>query len=142
MSTAPGTENRPRILIIDDEPLNMKLFTLTLNRRGYRVLQASDGYQGFVLAHDSRPDLIVMDVQLPSLSGLDVTQALKDSIHTRDIPIVIMTAFLIDDEELRKSRCDGYMPKPFIIKDFVKLIETLIECSPHQGRNALTAAVA
>jgi CheY-like chemotaxis protein len=61
------------ILVVDDEPLNLKLFTLTLMRRGYRVLQATNGYHAFVLAHDERPDLIVMDVQLPEISGLEVS---------------------------------------------------------------------
>src|SRR5882762_11065759 len=118
------------ILIVDDEALNLKLFTLTLIRRGYRVLQASDGFQGFVLAHDGRPDLIVMDVQLPEISGLDVTRTLKDSIHTRNIPIVIATAFIIDEEKLRESGCDGYITKPYAMKDFIELIESLIERDP------------
>ena len=76
------------ILIVDDEPLNLKLFNLTLMKRGYRVLQATTGYHGFVLAHDGRPDLIIMDVQLPEISGLEVTRTLKDSTHTKKIPIV------------------------------------------------------
>ena len=142
MSTKQDSVSQPCILIVDDEPLNMKLFALTLNRRGYRVLQAGDGYQGFVLAHDSQPDLIVMDVQLPSLSGLEVARALKESPYTRNIPVVIMTAFLIDDEELRQSKCDGYMAKPFIIQNFIGLIESLIERSPHRNPNQVTAAVA
>jgi two-component system cell cycle response regulator DivK len=118
------------ILVVDDEPLNLKLFTLTLMRRGYRVLQATNGYHAFVLAHDDRPDLIVMDVQLPEISGLEVTRALKDSIHTRDIPIVIATAFIIDEEKLRESGCDGYITKPYAMKDFIQLIESLIERKP------------
>src|SRR6266851_3258502 len=115
------------ILIVDDEPLNLKLFALTLTRRGYRVLQATNGYDAFVLAHDRRPDLIVMDVQLPEISGLEVTRALKGGIHTKNIPIVIATAFLIDEEKLRESGCDGYMTKPYAMKDFIELIESLIE---------------
>jgi two-component system cell cycle response regulator DivK len=118
------------ILVVDDEPLNLKLFTLTLMRRGYRVLQATNGYHAFVLAHDERPDLIVMDVQLPEISGLEVTRVLKDSAHTRNIPVVIATAFIIDDEELRGSGCDGYITKPYAMKDFIQLIESLIERDP------------
>ncbi|SRR6266536_2787849 len=117
------------ILVVDDEPLNLKLFTLTLIRRGYRVLQATHGYQGFVLAHDCRPDLIVMDVQLPEISGLEVTRTLKDSIHTQSIPIVIATAFLIDEEKLRESGCDGYITKPYAMNDLIELIGSLIERS-------------
>jgi two-component system cell cycle response regulator DivK len=122
-----GAVDQRCILIVDDEALNLKLFTLTLIRRGYRVLQASDGYQGFVLAHDGRPDLIVMDVQLPEISGLEVTRTLKDSIHTQKIPIVIATAFIIDEEKLRESGCDGYITKPYAMKDFIELVESLIE---------------
>jgi len=125
-----GPVDQRCVLIVDDEALNLKLFTLTLIRRGYRVLQASDGFQGFVLAHDGRPDLIVMDVQLPEISGLEVTRTLKDSIHTQNIPIVIATAFLIDDERLRESGCDGYITKPYAMKDFIELIESLIDRDP------------
>ena len=119
-----------KLLIVDDEPLNLKLFALTLMRRGYRVLQAADGFQGFILAHDGRPDLIVMDVQLPEISGLEITRTLKNSIHTKNIPIVIATAFLIDEEKLRETGCDGYITKPYAMKDFIELIESLIERNP------------
>src|SRR5712691_5450009 len=122
--------NQRCVLIVDDEPLNLKLFTLTLMRRGYRVLQATDGYQGFVTAHDGRPDLIVMDVQLPEISGLEVTRTLKNSIHTKNIPIVIATAFIIEEEKLRETGCDGYITKPYAMKDFIELIEFLIERNP------------
>ena len=125
-----GPTNQRCILIVDDEPLNLKLFTLTLIKRGYRVLQASDGYNAFVLAHDGRPDLIIMDVQLPEISGLEVTRTLKNSIHTQNIPIVIATAFLIDKEELRDSGCDGHITKPYAMKDFIELIGSLIERNP------------
>jgi two-component system cell cycle response regulator DivK len=115
------------ILVVDDEPLNLKLFTLALTRRGYNVVQASNAYHGFVLAHDDPPDLIVMDVRLPGLSGLEVTRTLKDSSFTKDIPIIIATAFLIDEDTLLESGCDAYMPKPFVIPEFIKLIDSTIE---------------
>jgi two-component system, cell cycle response regulator DivK len=131
-----GSTDQRCILVVDDEPLNLKLFNLTLIKRGYRVLQACDGYHGFVLAHDGRPDLIVMDVQLPGISGLEVTRALKDSVYTRDIPVVIATAFFIDEEKLRESRCNGYMNKPYAMADFLKLIESLIERRPQVAATA------
>jgi two-component system cell cycle response regulator DivK len=135
MAIKQGDRNKDSIdqrcvLIVDDEPLNLKLFTLTLIKQGYRVLQATDGYHGFVLAHDDLPDLIIMDVQLPKISGLEITRTLKDSAHTQNIPIVIATAFLIDEEKLRESGCDGYMTKPFAMKDFIGLIEALIGRKP------------
>ena len=132
--------NQRRILVVDDEPLNRKLFALTLSKRGYHVEQASDGYNGFVLAHDHQPDLIVMDVRMPKLSGLEVARTLKESVYTKDIPLVIATAFLIDEAALRDSKCDGYMTKPFAIKDFIKLIDSLIEHSPPRDRDRPMAA--
>jgi len=118
---------RQCVLVVDDEPLNIKLFTLTLKKRGYRVLQASDGFSAFVLAHDHHPDVIVMDVRMPRLSGLEVTRTLKNSIHTKEIPIIVATAFVIDEATLRESGCDGYIAKPFAIAEFVELIDRTIE---------------
>jgi two-component system cell cycle response regulator DivK len=123
----PGLErNRRKILVVDDEPMNMKLFTLTLNKRGYNVLQAADGFHGFVLANDELPDLIVMDVRMPLLSGLQVTRSLKDSSYTRNIPVLIATAFLIDEEELRESGCDAYIAKPFATRKFLGAVDSLL----------------
>jgi two-component system, cell cycle response regulator DivK len=136
--------NQRRILVVDDDLLNMKLFTLMLNKRGYQVAQAADGYNGFVLAHDEQPDLIIMDVRMPKLSGLEVARTLKESIYTKDIPLIIATAFAVDEETLSECKCDGYLPKPFIIKDFINLIESLIERNSHSvlpGRLELQAAV-
>lgn len=125
--TRPKSEdNRRKILVVDDEPLNMKLFALTLNKRGYDVLQAVDGFHAFVLANDELPDLIVMDVRMPHLSGLQVTRSLKDSDHTRNIPVLIATAFLIDEEELRQSGCDGYIAKPFATRKFLGAVDSLL----------------
>ena len=115
-----------KILVVDDEPFNMKLFALTLNKYGYTVLQASNGFHGYVLAHDERPDLIVMDVRMPKVSGLEVTRSLKDSIYTQDIPILIATAFLIDEAELRDSGCDAYIAKPFRTSKLVGAVDALL----------------
>lgn len=115
------------VLVVDDEPLNMKLFALVLQKRGYHVLQASDGFHAFVLAHDQKPDVIVMDVRMPRLSGLEVTRTLKDSAYTKEIPVIIATAFLIDAATLQESGCDGYIAKPFAATDLVALIESTIE---------------
>lgn len=117
------------ILVVDDEPLNRKVFELSLAKRGYRVLQATDGFHAFVMAHDDRPDLIIMDVRMPGVSGLEVVRTLKDSAYTRDIPIIVATAFLIDVAALRESGCDGYMSKPFAMPKFLELIEAMFEQS-------------
>jgi two-component system, cell cycle response regulator DivK len=119
-------DNRKKILVVDDEPLNMKLFALTLNKRGYDVLQASNGFHAFVIANDELPDLIVMDVRMPNLNGLQVTRSLKDNNHTRKIPVLIATAFLIDEEELKESGCDAYIAKPFATRKFVDAVNALL----------------
>ena len=120
------TERGKKILVVDDEPLNMKLFALTLNKRGFDVLQASNGFHAFVLANEELPDLIVMDVRMPNLSGLQVTRSLKDSSHTKKIPVLIATAFLIDEEELRQSGCDAFISKPFATRNFVDTVNSLL----------------
>jgi two-component system cell cycle response regulator DivK len=119
-------DSRKKILVVDDEPLNMKLFALTLNKRGYDVLQASNGFHAFVIANDELPDLIVMDVRMPNLNGLQVTRSLKDNNHTQKIPVLIATAFLIDEEELRESGCDAYIAKPFATRKFVDAVSALL----------------
>ena len=120
------TKNRKTVLVVEDESFNMKLFTITLNKYGYTVLQAANGFHGYVLAHDERPDLIVMDVRMPKVSGLEVTRSLKDSIYTKDIPVLIATAFLIDEAELRESGCDAYISKPFRTSKFVGAVDSLL----------------
>ena len=130
----PGQQRS--ILVVDDDPINRKVFALTLSKKGYCVRQAADGYRGFVEAHDDRPDLIVMDVCLPGVSGLEVTRTLKDSPYTKDIPIVIATAYLIDEAALRDSGCDGYIPKPFVLRKFLELIDAMVE----QADEGLAAA--
>jgi two-component system cell cycle response regulator DivK len=113
------------ILIVEDNPLNMKLFSAMIAAQGYDVLQAADGAQGLDVAQRRRPDLIIMDIQLPSMSGLDVTRNLKADEATRDIPIIATTAFAMrgDEEMILASGCDAYMAKPIAISQFLELIE-------------------
>jgi two-component system, cell cycle response regulator DivK len=113
------------ILIVEDNPLNMKLFSAMVGAQGYGVLQAGDGLRGLDLAQREHPDLIIMDVDLPGISGLEATRILKADPRTRDIPIIITTAYEYDDE-IRASGCDGYMSKPIAVADFVELIDSLM----------------
>ncbi len=113
------------VLIVEDNPLNMKLFSAMVAAQGCHVLQAMDGPRGFDLAHQEHPDLIIMDVQLPGMSGLEVTQMLKADADTSDIPIIVTTAYQYD-EEVRASGCDGYMSKPIAISEFLELVESLM----------------
>jgi len=117
------------ILIVEDNRLNMKLFSAMVAAQGYGVLQADDGLRGLDLARQEHPDLIIMDVDLPGISGLEATRLLKAAADTRDIPIIITTAYEYDDE-MRASGCDGYMSKPIGVADFVELIDSLMARNP------------
>lgn len=117
------------ILIVEDNPLNMKLFSAMIAAQGYDVLQAGDGLCGVDLARQEHPDLIIMDVDLPGISGLEATRLLKADAETRDIPIIVTTAYEYDDE-IRASGCDGYMSKPISVADFVELIGSLMAQDP------------
>jgi len=123
---------RKCILIVEDNPLNMKLFSAMIGAQGYEVLQAVDGAQGLDLAQRRHPDLIIMDIQLPSMSGLEVTRNLKGNDGTRDIPIIATTAFAMrgDEEMILASGCDAYMSKPIAISPFLELIETFMLRQP------------
>jgi len=121
------------VLIVEDNPLNMKLFSAMVAAQGCQVLQAMDGPRGLDLAYQEHPDLIIMDVQLPGMSGLEITHLLKADAETRDIPIIITTAYQYD-EEVRASGCDGYMAKPIAISEFLELVESLIVRSSQASR--------
>ncbi|MGC2411608.1 MAG: response regulator [Stellaceae bacterium] len=132
---ATPTSPRRCVLIVEDNPLNMKLFTAMIASQGYIVLQASDGRGALDLARREHPDLIIMDLQLPDMSGLDVTRTLKAHAATRDIAIIATTAYALrgDEEKIRASGCDGYMAKPIAVSEFLGLIESLITRPPPAG---------
>jgi two-component system, cell cycle response regulator DivK len=140
-TTADNPDPGQCVLIVDDDALNLKLFATSLTRRGYRVLLAMDGRRGIDLACRERPDLIMMDVQLPDMSGLEATRTLKSNDDTRDIPVMITTAFLIDSEELRKSGCDGFLAKPFSAPQLMSLMASLMQ-APASPSNAVQTAPA
>lgn len=116
------------VLIVEDNALNMKLFSAMISAQGYEVLQAANGSHALDLAHQRHPDLIIMDIQLPGMSGLDVTQILKAEDDTREIPIIATSAYALrgDEATIRASGCDGYMAKPIAISDFLELVESLM----------------
>lgn len=123
---ANGAASERSILIIDDDALNLKLFAMTLAGRGYRILLAMDARRGIELACRERPDLIMMDIQLPDMSGLEATRALKQGAGTSGIPVLITTAFLVDREALHASGCDAYLPKPFSGPQLLSALDSLI----------------
>lgn len=131
---AEAQAGRKRVLVVEDNPLNMKLFVAMITAQGYEVLEAFDGPRGLDLAHRQRPDLIVMDVQLPGMSGLDVTHSLKIHDNTRDIPIIATSAYFesADDARVRASGCDGFMAKPIVVTAFLDMVAAFIAERPLQ----------
>ena len=113
------------VLIVEDNPLNLKLFSAMIEAQGYGVLSASDGPRGLEMARQERPDLIIMDVNLPGMSGIELTHVLKDGDDTRDIPIIVTTAFGMRDD-IRACGCDAFMAKPIGVADFLGLIDSLL----------------
>ena len=112
------------VLIVEDNELNMKLFNDLLESSGYRTLQTGDGSRVLDIAREDRPDLILMDIQLPEISGLEVTKLLKADESLRDIPVIAVTAFAMkgDEERIRAGGCEEYISKPISVSDFLETI--------------------
>jgi two-component system cell cycle response regulator DivK len=117
-----------RILIVEDNELNMKLLHDLLEVHGYDILTTGDGAAAIALARAHHPDLILMDIQLPDISGLDVARMLKADAATQTIPIIAVTAFAMAGDERRtlESGCDGYVSKPINIRDFLRVVGTYL----------------
>jgi len=116
--------NGKKILIVEDNELNMKLFHDLLEVHGYTTLQTKDGREALELAREHRPDLILMDIQLPEVSGLEVTKWLKDDQDLKAIPVVAVTAFAMkgDEERIREGGCEAYLSKPISVGKFIETI--------------------
>lgn len=122
------------ILIVEDNELNMKLFNDLLQAHGYNTLQAKDGRVVVELARKNRPDLILMDIQLPEISGLEITKMLKADDDLRSIPVVAVTAFAMkgDEQKIRNGGCDGYIAKPISVASFLQTVSRFLEPQPAQ----------
>ena len=116
------------VLIVEDNELNMKLFHDLLVAHGYATLQTRDGMEALSLARQHRPDLIVMDIQLPEVSGLEVTKWLKEDDALSSIPVVAVTAFAMkgDEERIREGGCEAYIAKPISVQTFLDTIRNFI----------------
>jgi CheY-like chemotaxis protein len=112
------------ILIVDDNPVNMKLVRVLLTGEGYEVGIAVDANEALAALKSSQPDLILMDIQLPGIDGLELTRRLKADPTTRDIKIVGLTAYAMkgDEERILAAGCDGYIPKPIDTRTLPNLI--------------------
>ena len=112
------------ILIVEDNDQNMKLFNDLLQAHGYETVQTMDGRDVLQLAHKHRPDLIIMDIRLPEISGLEVTKMLKAEDELKGIPVIAVTAFAMkgDEQKFREGGCDGYIAKPISVPTFLETI--------------------
>jgi two-component system, cell cycle response regulator DivK len=113
------------VLVIEDNELNLKLLNDILEYQGYTVFTSRLGEPALELARQYRPDLILMDIQLPDISGMEATRRLKTDEQTRSIPIIAVTAFAMsgDEAKILASGCDAYIAKPFNVVEFLKLVE-------------------
>lgn len=113
------------VLIVEDNPANMTLAVFLLQSVGHTVLKALDAETGLALARAEQPSLILMDIQLPGMDGLQATALLKGSAETRDIPVIALTALAMkgDEERIMAAGCDGYIAKPMRYQDFLATIE-------------------
>ncbi|AGK58718.1 response regulator receiver protein [Hyphomicrobium denitrificans 1NES1] len=116
------------VLIVEDNELNMKLFNDLLLAHGYKTIQTRNGFEALELARKHRPDLILMDIQLPEVSGLEVTKWLKDDDELCLIPIVAVTAFAMkgDEERIRSGGCEAYVSKPISVMTFLETVRKFI----------------
>lgn len=119
---------KKKVLIVEDNELNMKLFHDLLDTHGYETLQTRNGMEALSLARQHRPDLILMDIQLPEVSGLEVTKWLKEDDDLRSIPVIAVTAFAMkgDEERIREGGCEAYISKPISVSMFMDTIRQFI----------------
>lgn len=116
----------PTILVVEDNPANLKLAAFLLESAGHVVISAPDAEAGLTLARSEQPALILMDIQLPGMDGLQATAILKAAEMTRNIPVIALTALAMkgDEERIRAAGCDGYIAKPLSYKEFLATVST------------------
>lgn len=116
------------VLIVEDNELNMKLFHDLLEAHGYQTLQTRTGIEALELAREHRPDLILMDIQLPEVSGLEVTKWIKEDDDLKVIPVIAVTAFAMkgDEERIRQGGCEAYISKPISVAKFLETVRSFL----------------
>ena len=117
------------ILVVEDNDLNMKLFCDLLDAHGYETMQTRDGRRVLDMVRGRRPDLILMDIQLPEVSGLEVTGWLKADPEFADIPVIAVTAFAMkgDEERIKAGGCEAYIAKPISVGRFIEMVGRYIK---------------
>src|SRR5215470_18491096 len=121
---------RKQILIVEDDRLCLIVLRQLLTAQGHEILQASEGRVAFARARNERPDLILMDIRLPDISGLDATRLLKNDDQTKNIPIIAVTALVTPAIEANafESGCDAYVAKPINIENLMLTVESFLHC--------------
>ncbi len=116
------------VLIVEDNDLNMKLFNDLLEAHGYATLKTADGIEAIELARKHKPDLILMDIQLPEVSGLEVTKWIKEDENLKSIPVIAVTAFAMkgDEERIRQGGCEAYLSKPISVSKFLDTVRAYL----------------
>jgi two-component system, cell cycle response regulator DivK len=119
---------KKKILIVEDNDLNMKLFCDLLEAHDYATIQARDGLSVLPIVRAEMPDLILMDIQLPEVSGLEVTRWLKQDDALKMIPVIAVTAFAMkgDEERIREGGCEAYIAKPISVQRFIETIRQYV----------------
>ncbi|MBT5767550.1 MAG: response regulator [Kordiimonadaceae bacterium] len=120
--------NAEKILVVEDNDLNMKLFCDLLDAHGYETVQTQEGMKALELARNEKPDLILMDIQLPEVSGLEVTKWIKEDDELKSIPVIAVTAFAMkgDEEKIREGGCEAYIAKPISVSHFIETIRKFL----------------
>jgi two-component system cell cycle response regulator DivK len=118
-----------RILVIEDNPANARLARFVLARAGHEVLEAGDASAGIEIARRERPDLVLMDIQLPGMDGLEATRRLRADPATRALKVLALTAFAMkgDEEKMRAAGCDGYLAKPYEHGELVEAVAAALQ---------------
>jgi two-component system cell cycle response regulator DivK len=130
-SVHQGNKKRKRILVVEDNPLSMVLMKQLLRADGYEILETPAGLQAIEIARDEQPDLILMDVRLPDICGLDATRLLKQDDLTKTIPIIAVTALASPEQEKEamETGCDAYVAKPITVDNLLRTIESVLLAS-------------
>jgi two-component system, cell cycle response regulator DivK len=120
---------RKKILIVEDNDLNLKLFRDLLAANGYETVETKEGIEAVGLARNTQPDLILMDIQLPEISGLDITRKIKADPEMKHIPIIAVTAFAMreDEDNILRAGCEAYLSKPIVLDHFLSTVARFLD---------------
>jgi len=118
-----------KILVVEDNPQNMKVVLMTLKPHGYTLLQATDGEEALKVAISDNPDLIIMDVQIPKLDGLEVTRKLRQMPSFNHVPVIAVTSYAMkgDEEKAREAGCDAYLTKPVNTRQLPQIVAEMLQ---------------